>query len=317
MAQRADLKDHYRVLGVAPTATADEIRLAYRDAAKRLHPDRGGDADGQRFHELNEAYETLRDARRRMRYDASLTDTRRTNRRPPNGPQTASASTDKPRPSAGRTARPTGTPGSFPPARAMTLVSAALAVALLITLGLLWQAQDRSNLRGDGLDQAVLRAEAAEADLAELRARYRASTFIKLEDALARDRALSAAAPNRHAFLAEITFAEGSYALNDNIKAEIDHAVLALADVISAIPTGADWLILVEGYAGEAARLLGVSVAAWELSLMRLGTVTDYLTGQGLPPERLAVRFQAGFQPVGQPAADGNRVEIKLVCCAS
>ena len=318
MAQPADLKDHYAVLGVAPTATAEEIKLAYRDAAKRLHPDRSGDSDGERFRELTQAYETLRDARRRMRYDASRVDSRRPGRRQSAKTKRAAPAPDKSnyakRPPPRREAT---TPKRFPSARVMTLVSAALAAALLIALGLLWQSQAQSDQRVAGLDEAILRAESAEADLTELQARYRASTFMKLENALARGRSASTSIDSQHSFLAEISFADGSFALEDRITGEIDRAVLGLADVIATIPPGADWLILIEGHSGEAASLTGVSVAAWELSLMRLGTVTDYLTRQGLPPERLAVRFQAGFQPVGEPASDNNRVEIKLLCCAT
>lgn len=317
MAQPADLKDHYAVLGVAPTATADEIKLAYRDAAKRLHPDRSGNSDGEQFRELTQAYETLRDARRRMRYDASRVDSRRPGRRKPASTARAASSTDKTSHTKRQPPREATAPKRFPSARVMTLVSAALAAALLIALGLLWQSQAQSDQRIAGLDEAILRAEAAEADLAEIRARYRASTFMALEEALARGRSVPGTADGQHSFLAEISFADGSFALEDRITAEIDRAVLGLADIISAIPPAADWLILIEGHSGEAASVSGVSVAAWELSLMRLGTVTDYLTSQGLPPERLAVRFQAGFQLINRPSSGNNRIEIKLLCCTT
>ena len=47
-------------------------RVAYRDLAKRLHPDVAGDASASAFQELNEAYEVLGDAERRRVYDAEL-----------------------------------------------------------------------------------------------------------------------------------------------------------------------------------------------------------------------------------------------------
>jgi DnaJ-class molecular chaperone len=64
--------DHYKILGVAPTATADEIKKAYRKLAKANHPDStGGDkAKEQRFKEIGNAYDVLGDAKKREQYDA-------------------------------------------------------------------------------------------------------------------------------------------------------------------------------------------------------------------------------------------------------
>jgi hypothetical protein len=66
--------DPYEVLGVRRTASATEIRAAYRAAARRLHPDTGGSADAMQ--RLNVAWQVLRDPGRRAEYDRSVTDTR-------------------------------------------------------------------------------------------------------------------------------------------------------------------------------------------------------------------------------------------------
>ena len=66
-----DFKDYYATLGVASTATAAEIKRAYRQLARKYHPDVTKEPDGEaRFKEVAEAHEALSDVERRAAYDA-------------------------------------------------------------------------------------------------------------------------------------------------------------------------------------------------------------------------------------------------------
>jgi len=67
----ADKRDYYEVLGVSRTATADEIKSAYRKLAMKYHPDRnpGDKAAEEKFKEAAEAYDVLHDADKRAKYD--------------------------------------------------------------------------------------------------------------------------------------------------------------------------------------------------------------------------------------------------------
>jgi curved DNA-binding protein len=66
-----DYKDYYKVLGVERSASADDVRKAYRKLAMQYHPDRNaGDKQAEeRFKEINEAYQVLSDPQKRARFD--------------------------------------------------------------------------------------------------------------------------------------------------------------------------------------------------------------------------------------------------------
>lgn len=66
-----EFRDYYKTLGVSKTATADEIKKAFRKLARQHHPDLAKDkkAAEEKFKEINEAYEVLGDPEKRKKYD--------------------------------------------------------------------------------------------------------------------------------------------------------------------------------------------------------------------------------------------------------
>ncbi|HHH36278.1 MAG TPA: J domain-containing protein [Gammaproteobacteria bacterium] len=63
-------KDYYKIMGVAPDASQEDIKRAYRKLARKYHPDVSKEEDAEeRFKEVNEAYEVLKDPEKRAAYD--------------------------------------------------------------------------------------------------------------------------------------------------------------------------------------------------------------------------------------------------------
>jgi DnaJ-class molecular chaperone len=78
---RSNNKELYNLLGVSPTASSDEIRSAYKKAALKEHPDKGGNEET--FKKIAQAYQILSDDEKRRHYD--MTGVVNTNDRPPPG----------------------------------------------------------------------------------------------------------------------------------------------------------------------------------------------------------------------------------------
>jgi hypothetical protein len=145
----------YQILGVGRSASADEIRTAYRDLVKKHHPDLFPTAGEkaiatEKLRQINEAYAVLGNAKRRQRYDQDFVEKART---PPRAP----AAANRPRPSRPpRQAQPTRKPIKIPKVQLhfskkwagyslaaavviLVLIYASQSVPRLITAWTLWE----------------------------------------------------------------------------------------------------------------------------------------------------------------------------------
>ena len=65
-----EFKDYYKIMGLARDATQDEVKRAYRQLARKYHPDVSKDPEAEvRFKELGEANAVLKDIEKRAAYD--------------------------------------------------------------------------------------------------------------------------------------------------------------------------------------------------------------------------------------------------------
>lgn len=293
-----DPEGYYHTLGVPRTATAEEIRRAFRERAKLYHPDHGGTrADADRFARLHEAYETLRDQERRRKYDSEAI---RRVREQTEARRAAAARRSAPRRhrEPPREARRRG-------GGAAGLLAALLALAFLGMSALWWSAQRQLDTRNLQLTELYYRLSELQTAPAPT---VRATGFTTLAEATAPD-------AGGELYAARIEFSGAGPELDPMGEGHLEDVLLDVGRAIDRLPIGRDWLVLVESGVAEAAGSDGVAIDRWELALLRLALVVERLGERGIPPERLASRFEAGNAAVA-PGEDGSpAIGIRLLCC--
>ncbi len=307
-----DPKGYYRILAVPRNASPEAIRAAFRERAKLFHPDHGGEmADDRRFRLLREAYEVLRDPQRRLQYDADgLRPPPRSSATPPRQPKAArpGRSYDFQR---GRShMRPVVRPWRIR-LSASTLLMSALGAVLVVVMALWWSTVRQLELRNIQVSQLSYRlSEAGRAD-AQSRVRDDAVAARGLDQAASSDKI----GELDDLYSTYIDFAAGQTQLDDRLEGLLRQAITTLAPAIKRIPEDRQWVIQVDGHAVRSVSPRGVEAAAWESVLLRIGAVVNYLAQAGLPPQRLASRFEAGPQDTDPSLKDGRVVRVRLRCC--
>lgn len=106
MSDTLDYEGHYKALGIPPTASADEVKRAFRNLARDLHPDRNPGKDTTAaFQRINTAYEVLKDTKKRADYNAEGARRMRDAQASPRQ-EAGSSQTSTSRPSTGHAAQP-------------------------------------------------------------------------------------------------------------------------------------------------------------------------------------------------------------------
>ena len=122
---------------------------------------------------------------------------------------------------------------------------------------------------------------------------------------------------DRFVFQSELLFASGSAELGEAGKVELAKLSDTLIEIASAIPDELPWVLQVDGHTDKRPISTFRFPSNWELSTARAISVAQFFTAQGIPPERVAARGFAEFQPLDPGDSEAafrrnRRIEIKL-----
>ena len=187
-------------------------------------------------------------------------------------------------------------------------------------LAALDQALDLKESEIDAQSQTIAslgqRLNLALASKVEELSQYRSEFFGELRKALG-DRDDVRIVGDRFVFQSEVLFGSGSDVIAPGGRDELAKLADALKEIIGRIPTDLPWVLQVDGHTDRVPISTPRFPSNWELSTARAIAVAQFLVAQGIPPDRVAARGFAEFQPLdpGNSAEALNRnrrIEIKL-----
>jgi chemotaxis protein MotB len=176
--------------------------------------------------------------------------------------------------------------------------------------------QSEIDAQSDTIASLGQRLNVALASKAEGLSQYRSEFFGELRKALG-DRADVRIVGDRFVFQSEVLFGSGSDVIAPGGRDELAKLADALKEIIGRIPAGLPWVLQVDGHTDRVPISTPRFPSNWELSTARAIAVAQFLVAQGIPPDRVAARGFAEFQPLdpgGGPEAfnRNRRIEIKL-----
>lgn len=160
------------------------------------------------------------------------------------------------------------------------------------------------------------RLNAALAGRVEELTRFRSEFFGRLRQALGERQDLRVVG-DRFVFQSEVLFGSGSADLAPEGRTQLNQLADALNDIATRVPTDLPWVLQVDGHTDRRPIATASFPSNWELSTARAIAVVKYLTGRGVPAERLAAAGFGEFQPL-DPRDDeigwrrNRRIEMKI-----
>ncbi len=145
---------------------------------------------------------------------------------------------------------------------------------------------------------------------------YRSDFFGQLREVLKNKPGISVVG-DRFVFQSEVLFGLGEAELGKQGRESMQAFAATLLDIAKDIPSEIDWVLRVDGHTDKQPISTARFPSNWELSMARALSVTKYLIGRGIPPERLAPTGFGQFQPL-DPRDDeiahlrNRRIELKL-----
>jgi len=170
-------------------------------------------------------------------------------------------------------------------------------------------------------DQVVItdlgqRLQTALAEKVAEMARYRSEFFGRLREVLG-DRPDIRVVGDRFVFQSEVLFPSGSADLSAEGRKTLTTFARTLLEIASKIPPEVSWVLRVDGHTDRVPISSARFPSNWELSAARALSVVKFLSGQGVPPKRLAATGFGEFQPLDEgkgPASNARnrRIEMRL-----
>jgi chemotaxis protein MotB len=180
-------------------------------------------------------------------------------------------------------------------------------------LGLKQQEIDRQNAQ---IADLGARLNVALASKVEELSQYRSDFFGRLRQALG-SREDVRIVGDRFVFQSEVLFPSGSADISPEGQSQLAKLAGALKEITKEIPPDLPWVLQVDGHTDRRPISSSRFPSNWELSTARAIAVARFLVTQGIPPDRVAARGFAEFQPLDPGDSEeayrrNRRIEIKL-----